>query len=203
MISPEPPRTRGLRIHDLVGMVVGYGMAALLARAFWPRSRPLAGVPGVALGLELLWLGLAMSGPIILLLDRRRPSTGRQGPRKPPRLGRLISDTESVEPPIGQRPTAIPDADGSRYTRAELAWLLIGGYWISFTFFVVSARSLDTPWALACLLQFVAALGLLIVVPRRAGPGTGSLPWTHYAALSLLYTWPIAWIFLIVLSGSF
>jgi hypothetical protein len=203
MISPEPPRTRGLRIHDLVGMVVGYGMAALLARAFWPRSRSLAGIPGVALGLEILWLGLAMSGPIILLLDQRRPSAIRPGRRKPPRLGRLISDPEPDGPPIGRGPSPPPEAEGPRYTRAELAWLLIGGYWISFTFFVVSARSLDTPWALACLLQFVAALGLLIVVPRRTGAGTGSLPWTHFAALSLLYTWPIAWIFLIVLSGSF
>jgi hypothetical protein len=203
MTSPEPPRPRGLRLHDLVGLVVGYGMAALLARAFWPRSRPLTGIPAAALGLEFLWLGLAMSGPIVLLLDRRGPSTIRERPRKPPRLGRLISAPEPVGPPIGQGPAADPGADPWRYTRAELAWLLIGGYWISFTFFVVSARSLDTPWALACLLQFVAALGLLVVVPRRAGPGKGSLPWTHFAALSLLYSWPIAWVFLIVLSGSF
>jgi hypothetical protein len=201
MMTPEPPRTRGLRLHDLVGLVVGYGMAALLARAFWPSSRPLTGVPAAALGLEFLWLGLAMSGPIILLLDRRGPSTTRDRTRKPARPGRLISAREPVEPAVGRKPMVDPDAESSRYTRAELAWLLIGGYWISFTFFVVSARSLDTPWALACLLQFVAALGLLVVVPRRAG--TGSLPWTHYAALSLLYSWPIAWIFLIVLSGSF
>jgi hypothetical protein len=203
MMTPEPPRTRGLRLHDLVGLVVGYGMAALLARAFWPRSRPLTGFPAAALGLEFLWLGLAMSGPIVLLLDRRGPSTTRDRPRKPARLGRLISAREPVEPSIGRNPAVDPDPESFRYTRAELAWLLIGGYWISFTFFVVSARSLDTPWALACLLQFVAALGLLVVVPRRAGAGTRSLPWTHYAALSLLYSWPIAWIFLIVLSGSF
>src|SRR5438309_5661001 len=103
MNSPEPhesPRARGLRIHDLVGLVVGYGMAALLARAFWPRSRPLTGIPAAALGLEFLWLGLAMSGPIVLLLDRRGPSTARERPRKPARLGRRISDPE----PVGPRP---------------------------------------------------------------------------------------------------
>ena len=69
---------------------------------------------------------------------------------------------------------------------------------------MVSARSLDTPWALACLLQFVAALGLLVVVPRRAGAGAAArCPGPTSRPLSLLYTWPIAWVFLIVLSGSF
>ena len=84
MITPEPSRPRGLRLHDLVGLVVGYGMAALLARAFWPRSRPLSGIPAAALGLELLWLGLAMSGPIVLLLDRRGPSTAGIAPGSRP-----------------------------------------------------------------------------------------------------------------------
>src|SRR5689334_557004 len=124
MISPEPLRTRGLRLHDLVGMVVGYGMAALLARAFWPGSRPLTGIPAAALGLEFLWLGLAMSGPIILLLDRRGPSATRERPRRPARPGRLISAREPLEPPIGRRPAEDPGPEAPRYTRAELAWLL-------------------------------------------------------------------------------
>src|SRR3954468_21315737 len=113
------PRTRGLRLHDLIGLIVGYGMAALLVRSFWPRLRPLSGIPAAALGLEFLWLGLAMSGPIVLLLDRRGASTIRERPRKPPRLGRLISAPEPADPPIGQRPAVAPGADRWRYTRAE------------------------------------------------------------------------------------
>ena len=41
MATPESKRPRGLRIHDLIGLVVGYGLAALLARSFWPDSKPL------------------------------------------------------------------------------------------------------------------------------------------------------------------
>src|ERR1700716_990721 len=96
MTSPETPRIRGLRLHDLVGLVVGYGMAALLVRSFWPGSRPLQGVTAVALTLEFSWLGLAMSGPILLLLDRRGGSApgSTEKPRRPARLGRLISSGE-------------------------------------------------------------------------------------------------------------
>ena len=93
MAMLETKRPRGLRLHDLVGLVVGYGMAALLARSFWPGSRPLEGVPAVALALEFLWLGLAMSGPILLLLDRRGGSSPglTLRPKRPSHPGRLIS----------------------------------------------------------------------------------------------------------------
>jgi len=203
MTTPETPRARGLRIHDLVGLVVGYRMAALLARSLWPRTRPLVGIPAIALGLEMLWLGLAMSGPIILLLDRRGVPAPGGRPKRPARPGRRISESEPAGPPVGRSLAAPPGDSPPRYTRAELAWLLIGGYWIALTLFVVPARSLDTPWALACLLQFVAAMGVLVVVPRRGNPSPGPPSWTHPAAVSLLATWPIAWIFLIALSGSY
>ncbi|WP_435010103.1 hypothetical protein P12x_001330 [Tundrisphaera lichenicola] len=203
MTTPEQPTTRGLRLHDLIGLVVGYGLAALLARSFWPRSRPLSGVPGVALGLEFLWLGMAMSGPIVLLLDRRGIPSESDRSRRPKRPGRLISSKEMPETPVGRSHSIRAGSEPSRFTRAELSWLLIGAYWIAFTFFVVPARSLDTPWALAGLLQFLAAIGLLLVLPRQQKTATQPPSWTHHAALVLLYTWPIAWIFLIVLSGSF
>jgi hypothetical protein len=202
MAMPETRRPRGLRLHDLIGLVVGYGMAALLARSFWPRSKPLEGIPAIALTFEFCWLGLAMSGPIVLLLDRRGGPSPALKAGRPPRPGRLISAREPIEPPVGRSPARPLAEEPGRYTKAELAWLLIGGYWIALTMFVVPALSIDTPWALVGLLQIVAALGLWVIVPRRAKPGAIADSWTHAAALALLWTWPFAWIFLILLSRS-
>jgi hypothetical protein len=204
METLEKRPTRGLRIHDLVGLVVGYGMAALLARSFWPSSRPIEGVPAVALVLDFLWLGLAMSGPILLLLDRRGSSLekSKDKPRRRPRPGRLISAPEPVNEPVGRGPARFKNQEPARYTKAELAWMVIGGYWIALTMFVVPALSVDTPWALVGLLQIVAALGLWLVVPRRPTPAEIANAWTHTAASTLLWTWPVAWICLIVLSRS-
>ena len=60
-----------VEIQDILALVVGYGMAATLFRAFWPIHPAWSslGLPGAGL---YLWLGLAMSGPIIIL--RRRLS---------------------------------------------------------------------------------------------------------------------------------
>jgi hypothetical protein len=203
MAMPEKP-LRGLRLHDLIGLVIGYGMAALLARSFWPGSKPVEGVPAVALSLAFLWLGLAMSGPILLLLDRRggESAASPRKSRRPSRPGRLISASEPVVAPVGRGPEGPTVTEPSRYTKAELAWMVIGGYWIGLTIFVVPALSVDTPWALVGLLQVVAALGLWLVVPRRTIPGSLANAWTHSAAVALLWTWPVAWLSLIVLSRS-
>lgn len=207
MATPQPKRPKGLRIHDLVGLVVGYGLASLLARSFWPNLKPLLGIPALALGFEFAWLGLAMSGPIVLLLDRRGvpppddPDRSRR--TRPARPGRLISAETMPVVPVGRGPAPPPTADSpSTFTRAELAWMVIGGYWIGLTIFVVPALSIDTPWAIVGLLQIVAALGLWLFVPRRTGPGVAHQSWTHPAAVGLLATWPVAWIFLILLSKS-
>ena len=202
MAIPESRRSRGLRLHDLIGLVVGYGMAALLARSFWPRSRPLTGIPAIAFAFEFGWLGLAMSGPIVLLLDRRGAPESLARPMRPPRPGRLISTTGPAGPPVGRVAATPRPEPPPTFTRAELAWMVIGGYWIGLTIFVVPALSIDTPWAMVGLLQVVAALGLWLVVPRRATPGTVPESWTHSAAVGLLATWPFAWIFLILLSRS-
>ena len=201
MATTETKRLRGLRLHDLIGLVVGYGMAALLVRSFWPGSRPLVGIPAIALGLEFLWLGLAMSGPIVLLLDRRGGPSPTVRP-KHSRPGRLISSRESIDPPVGRALAKTQALEPGPYTRAELAWMVIGGYWIALTMFVVPALSIDTPWALVGLLQVVTALGLWLVVPKRAKPGTAAEAWTHAAALAMLWTWPLAWMFLILLGRS-
>jgi hypothetical protein len=202
MSMPETRRSRGLRLHDLIGLVVGYGMAALLARSFWPRSNPLYGIPAIAFAIEFGWLGLAMSGPIVLLLDRRGGTSTPLRPKRPARLGRLISSNEPIEPPVGRGPAGSPVSEPSHYTRAELAWMVIGGYWIGLTMFVVPALSVDTPWALVGLLQVVAALGIWGIVPKRANPGTSVKSWTHYAASGLLWSWPFAWLALILVSRS-
>jgi hypothetical protein len=202
--TPETRRARGLRLHDLIGLVVGYGMAALLARSFWPRTSPLLAFQTLAFLLEFCWLGLAMSGPIVLLLDRRIGISSPLRPKRPDRPGRLIRSGESIQPPVGRSHaiSTIPQPDSNPYTKAELAWMIIGGYWIGLTMFVVPALSIDTPWALVGLLQIVTALILWVIVPRRASPAARSNSWTHYAALGLLWSWPFAWIFLILLSRS-
>ncbi len=207
-MTTDPSRTsssRGLRIHDLIGLVVGYGMAALLARSFWPSSRPFSGVSVVALIIDFVWLGLAMSGPVLLLLDRRGgPSTkSLEKPRRPARPGRLISAQDAKPEPVGRGPARLQVEEPARYTKAELAWILIGGYWIALTMFIVPAFSIDTPWALVGLFQIVVAVGLWVVVPRRSTPGEITNAWTHSAASILLWTWPFAWICLILLSRTF
>lgn len=102
------------QLQDILAVMVGYGMAALLFRAFWPDSRPtpVVGVPAIGL---YLWLGMAMSGPVILLQRRSRLS-------------------HSPVPPHQLAPSR-------SYTWAELAWLLIGTYWIVVGLFVIPATA--------------------------------------------------------------
>ncbi len=174
--GPTRPRVVGFRILDLAGLVVGYGLAALLARSFRSRIDPAGLGEALALGFFYLWLGLAMSGPIVLLLDRR-----------------------GAEPPNTWASSHPP----SRYTGDEMAWLAIGGYFIALTLFVVPARHRETPWSLVLLIQAVVAAGLLVWLPldrrRRSAPGPSPPRWTRRAAGLVLLTWPVAWLALILL----
>jgi hypothetical protein len=165
-------------LQDTLAVVVGYGMAALFFRAFWPESRPspALGVPGVGL---YLWLGLVLSGPIILL--RRRPN------------------------PSGSADPSREVASHGPHTWAELAWLLIGSYWIVLGLFVIPARLHAFKLAdmiLFGLIPIVATLALRRLGPHWALEVEAKRTWTHRAAIVLLATWPIAWICLIVLGRT-
>ncbi len=171
--APQPPEIESpapaerFRLLDLVAITVGYGLAALLVRAYAPAIDGSIGSGVVAaLSVVYAWLGLAMSGPVVLLLDRRSP----------PDPG-----------PI------------SRHSRGELAWLMIGAYWIILAVLVVPTRlAIDPSFG---LLPVLAALVLWTFAPKRPGSGPGR-SWTRIAAIVLLATWPIAWGALILLGQT-
>jgi hypothetical protein len=167
------------QLQDILAVMVGYGMAALLFRAFWPESRPSPALGVPALGLYL-WLGMAMSGPILML--RRRSS-------------RAIDSAASAPQPSQAHP----------HTWAELAWALIGAYWIVVGIFAIPSRLHefrpgDMLWF--GMVPLVVALTLRVVGPGPARDQAAIRTWTHGAAVVLLATWPIAWICLIVLGWN-
>src|SRR4051812_23030822 len=100
----------GFHLLDVAALVVGYSLASLLVRAYAPTGASLGVGEAVVLAILFLWLGLAMSGPVVLLT--RRP---------PP-------------PPPGD------DRSPSTRTWAELAWMIIGFYWVGLTVLVVPGR---------------------------------------------------------------
>jgi hypothetical protein len=174
----QGPRLR-FHLQDFLAVVVGYGMAALLCRAFWPASRPspAVGVPGIGV---YLWLGLAMSGPVILL---------RRGP--PP------TDSAAMGRPA--------PASAHSYSWAELAWILIGIYWIVVSLIVIPARLSEfklVDMILFGLVPLAVAVGMRVLGPRPKECLDRARAWTHAVGVTLLVTWPIAWICLIVLGKT-
>ncbi len=174
-MTPTAPATRPdsrsrFQIRDILAMVVGYGMAALFFRAFWPTGGPPAWLLAPALALYV-WLGLALSGPVLLL---------RRGAREP---------ASAPGVPADQAPGA-----GS-HTWAEWAWLFVGSYWIVLGLFVIPARLHEFhigDVVVFGLVPILAALGFRLVSPeaKMSRPASG---WTHPAAVWLLLTWPVAW----------
>jgi|GEM_PF-2213159 len=176
-MSAANPSGPGLHLLDLLAMVVGYSLASFLVRAFWPAVAEPSFVSLGVLTLAFLWLGMAMSGPIVLLGHRRPGPTSEDATER------------GVEP----------------RTWAELSWLIIGFYWIGLTILVVPARLhqtrvLDT--AILGVFPFVAALGLRAFRPLQLAGAGGTRGWTHDLAVGLLVTWPFAWVALIILGKS-
>ncbi len=75
----ESSQVGRFQLLHVMGLVVGYGMAASLIRSQWSLS----GLPTMPYGLlalvEFAWLGLAMSGPLLVGIDRKG-LTKRTGP---------------------------------------------------------------------------------------------------------------------------
>lgn len=169
-------RQAGFHLLDAAALVVGYGLASLLIRAYWPDM----GAPSVwevmVIALVFLWLGLAMSGPVVLL--NRRPA--------------------AVDPDKDDEPT-------EPRTWTELAWLIIGFYWIGLTVLVVPIRMPGTRFldsAVLGLFPVLAPLGFRLFGPRRTTRAGDLDSWTHRAGVALLVTWPFAWVGLILLGKS-
>ncbi len=59
---------RGFHRFDVAALVVGYSLASMLIRAYWPSPGSLSIAEAAVISLVFLWLGLAMSGPAVLLV---------------------------------------------------------------------------------------------------------------------------------------
>ncbi len=150
--SSEQPARGRIELRELLAVVLGYAVAAFFLRDLapggaWGFVRP------AALGTTFAWLGLALSGPLVLLHGRR--ATVR--------------------------------------SQAESAWLAIGIYALLFG---LGGLVLHSGRA-AILTAVVFGTGpLLFRVCDATVPARRTEPkrvWTHYAALGLLYSWPLAW----------
>jgi hypothetical protein len=178
----EPTRRFRLEVIDLAGLVLGYAMAALLFRAFWPRNGMSPALGLFAMGFYL-WLGLAMSGPLLLLRHGSRTARDRATPSR-----------------SGTNLNAEPGRSW-----AELSWLLIGVYWIVMGVFVLPIRIQNFRFGDTILFGLVPVLGGItfrLFGPKNKTAGGISTSWTHQAAIALLATWPIAWLCLIVIGQS-
>ncbi len=181
MEHPDTARSRRFHLVDLAAIVPGYALAALMVRGFWPVGSSLSSFEVALVIFLMLWLGLAMSGPAVLL-GRRLSVWNRQR-----------------------------DAGSPAMSSVEMAWMLIGTYWLLIAALVVAAREASRyqpvlegvvgfVWILVVQGMYLELLGGRGGVgARRIPPGTDSTGWTHTTAVVLLVTWPVAWIFMIFL----
>ncbi len=213
-----------LSLLDLIALMVGYGTAALLIRAFGVGLDFDGPLPVAFVILLYLWLGLAMSGPILLLGRRGQPvepipdhepprdplvddgdrvddASPRPGDRAEPKASDLGAASSTPERRTGRRtqrdraPHSINDRE--RFTWAEMTWLAIGTYWLGLTFLVSPIRLPRTPWL---GLIPILAVPLLIRLGRSRTDAIRS--WTHSVGIVLIGSWPLAWIALILLFRS-
>jgi hypothetical protein len=167
------------QIHDILAVMVGYGMAALLFRAFWPERQPTVVMLVAACGLYL-WFGLAMSGPLLLVRRRSTPADLTAGPGR--------------ESPV----------DGSR-TWAELSWCLIGSYWVILGLVAIPVRLHEFQSGDVVCLGLVPVAVALVQKMFGSDPRPdrrSNHAWTHGAAVLVVGSWPIAWVCLILLGRT-
>lgn len=184
--KPDRPDD-GPNVLDLAAFVVGYGLAAVGVRSLLPAGVAPGGVVLAVLVVGYVWLGLAISGPFILLrrASQRAPSAVDRPARA--RIGRPLPLDAPAEP---------------RFTRAESAWLLIGAYWVAAVILVVPTRMSARGVPILGLVPVLAILFLWIVGPARRTSWERPA-WTHRVATIVLATWPIAWLSLILLTRTF
>jgi hypothetical protein len=177
--AAAPPPSR-LQLIDLAAMVIGYGLAGVLFRAFWPHSRVSPHLVAFATGFYL-WLGMAMSGPLLLL--RRQAGLSIASP----------PDASRPAPGTGQR------------TWAEKAWLAIGVYWIVLGALVLPSRLQAFRFGDTLLfgaVPLVASLAFRMFGTRRTDSPPTPATWTHGAGIALVVSWPFAWFCLIVVGQA-
>lgn len=165
-IEPSrPPPRPDLLLRDLAGLVHGYALAGLLVRSFWPASRQVNARVAVVVAVFYLWLGLAMTGPVLVVLGRLRPGAG----------------------------------DERKWS--ELAWIGTGCYWLALL--VAGQAGRGSPiGSLYAGLPIVVAMILVLLVGGTGGPAGARRPWTERAAAVLLWTWPLAWLCLILIGQT-
>jgi hypothetical protein len=176
---PESPWLRfRMPIHDLLGLVIGYGMAALFFRAFWPTQGLRSELITPAVGLYA-WLGLAMSAPALLTRPRTMAIHGGE-------IGAIIPS-------------------GAERTGSEIAWLWIGIYWIALALFVIPSRMSDFQARDTALLAVLPSSAVILsrnLKPKWQPGLKPANPWTRNAAVGVLVTWPLAWICLMILGAT-
>lgn len=166
----QPARRLRFQLRDMLALVVGYGLAALFFRAFWPSGGPGPGLLAPAAALYT-WLGLALSGPVLLL--RRGPSDPAADPTR-----------ATGRPYVGS------------HTWAEWAWLFVGCYWIVLGLVVIPTRLHEFragDVVVFGMMPVAAALGFRLIGSEAAAAARRTTNWTHLAAVALLLTWPLAW----------
>ena len=167
---------RGVNLLDLAGITLGYGLAAVPARAYLVDDGRFTVWEAASILTAYLWLGLAMSGPFVLLFDRR----ARRHP----------------SPTVTDAPARPPS-----YTGPERAWMLIGAYWLIAGLLIVPLRWEWAAPASALGLLPLLAFGLLWLLRPKSAPQPSGKPWTHAAAMVVLGSWPVAWIGIIALNS--
>ncbi len=195
MATPPVIGKTKLNLSEMMAIVVGYALASVIFRAFWPPAG-VGAMRGTAAAVSFAWLGLAMSGPLILIKrgGARSSAHGRSALR-------------------------------ARLTRMEKAWCAIGLYWIGLGLAAIlvvrrGAIQLDIFfWVtmLPVLLPFAAwqprvnrepIVGLADEIldedpnlSRQRALQAEAGRWTQPAAIALVATWPVAWACMIGLGG--